>query len=73
MGDGVRLINAGTAVASALTDYLKREGIENDSENSPEYRYYVSDKPDSFVKVASILLGKEVNENKVLKVDINNL
>ena len=73
MGDGVRLINAGTAVASALTDYLKREGIENDSENSPEYRYYVSDKPDSFVKVASVLLGKEVNENKVLKVDINNL
>ena len=62
-----------SAVAQSLTEFLKETGLENGGENSPEYRYYVSDKPDSFVKQASILIGRQVDGNKVLKVDINNL
>lgn len=73
LGDEVTLINAGTAVAESLTEFLKENGLENGGENSPEYRYYVSDKPDSFVRLASILIGRQVDGNKVLKVDINNL
>ncbi len=73
LGDGVTLINAGTAVATAVMKFLNKENLNNGGDNLPEYHYYVSDKPDSFVKLASILIGRDINENKVLKVDINNL
>ncbi len=73
LGDGVTLINAGTAVADAVSNYLRRNGISNDGENHGQHRYYVSDKPDSFVRQASILVGREVDGSKVLKVDVNNL
>lgn len=73
LGDGVALINAGTATADAVKDYLKNEAIENTTTNDGQHSFYVSDKPDSFVKQASILLGREIDGNNVQKVDINNL
>ncbi len=73
LGDGVALINAGTAVADAVSDYLIQNGISNESGCGIQHSYYVSDKPDTFVKQASVLLGREVDGSKVLKVDVNNL
>ncbi len=73
LGDGVTLINAGTSVATALKEFLNEKNLNNDGENPPEYRYYVSDKPQSFARLASILIGHEADANKVLKVDINSL
>ncbi len=73
LGDSVTLINAGVATAEAVNQFLNEQGIENNSDKEGEHSFYVSDKPDSFVKQASILLGREVDGNKVQKVDINNL
>ncbi len=73
LGDGVTLINAGTAVADAVKDYLSQNQIENDGTNKNGHSFYVSDKPDSFASQASILLGKDVDVNNVQKVDINIL
>lgn len=73
LGDGVTLINAGTSTAFAIKDYLQSNNVENKTVGDVKHSFYVSDKPDSFVKQASILLGREINDNNVQKVDINNL
>lgn len=72
LGDDVTLINAGTATAQAVKEYLENNNLQNDSINT-NHGFYVSDKPDSFVKQASVLLGREIDGNNVQKVDINNL
>ncbi len=72
LGDEVTLINAGTATAQAVKEYLENNNLQNDSINT-NHGFYVSDKPDSFVKQASVLLGREIDGNNVQKVDINNL
>lgn len=72
LGDSVTLINAGTATADAVKEYLVENGLENDSCDK-KHSFYVSDKPDSFVKQASVLLGRDIDGNMVQKVDINNL
>ncbi len=72
LGDEVTLINAGTATAQAVKEYLVNNNLQNNSVNT-EHGFYVSDKPDSFVKQASVLLGREIDGNNVQKVDINNL
>ena len=72
LGDGVTLINAGTATADAVKQYLLENDMQNEEVNV-KHSFYVSDKPDSFVKQASVLLGREVDGNNVQKVDINNL
>ncbi|MBR6533242.1 MAG: glutamate racemase [Clostridia bacterium] len=71
LGDGVVLINAGTEVAKAVAKYLKDNSLDN--QNGGEAEFFVSDKPDFFKEQASVLLECEIDENKVQKVDINNL
>lgn len=73
LGAGVTLINAGTATAEAVKNYLNKENLQSDCDNEKNHSFFVSDKPDSFVKQASILLGCDIDENMVQKVDINNL
>ena len=70
LGDNVNLINCGTATANAVKKYLFDNNILNESNQKGENKYFVSDKPDSFCKVASILLGDEIDEGKVKQVDI---
>lgn len=71
LGDGVTLINAGTATAKAVAEYIKSKGIENTDGGST--KFYVSDKPDFFKEQAAVLLEKEIDDRKVLKVDIGNI
>ncbi len=71
LGDNVTLINAGTATAKAVKDYIIQNGLEN--ECGGEHRFYVSDKPSFFKEQASVLLQREVDDKKVQKVDIGNL
>lgn len=73
LGDGIRLINMGTATAAAVEDYLILNSALRDSGGCPEQKFYVSDKADSFRKQASILLGKDIDERKVTQVDLNKL
>lgn len=71
LGEEVTLINAGTATSKAVSEYLLENGLENDM--GGEHRFFVSDKPDFFKNQASVLLQREIDEDKVEKVDINNL
>ncbi len=72
MGDRVTLINAGTSTALAVKNYLYKNNMETD-EKSAKHNFYVSDKPDSFRYQASVLLGEDINETEVKKVDLSNL
>lgn len=73
LGEDVTLINAGTSTANAVADYLKQNGLENSEKNNGKHSFFVSDKPYFFKCQASILLDKEIDEESVSKVDINNL
>lgn len=73
MGEGVTLINAGTQTAVAVLDYLKKNKMQNGSERHENSRFFVSDKAESFVTQASVLLGKDIDESKVTIVDLSSL
>lgn len=72
LGDDVTLINAGTSTAEAVADFLKKTSSFSEEKNT-ENEFYVSDKTDSFKKIVSSLLGREVEDRKVIKVDLNQL
>ncbi len=72
MGDKVTLINAGTSTALAVKDYLKENNLQTDNQNG-NHSFFVSDKPDSFRNQASVLLGCDIDESVVKKVDLSNL
>ncbi len=71
LGEKVTLINAGTATASAVADFLNEKELHN--QNGGSHKFYVSDKPSFFKEQASILLQKEIDDRLVEKVDINSL
>lgn len=73
LGENVTLINAGTAVSDAVKGYLTDNGLLNSSKEIGEHSFYVSDKPDSFREQASILLEREIDENKVKRVSLSSL
>ena len=73
LGYKVTLINAGTAVAEAVKEHLIINSSLNDSEELGKHNFYVSDKPDSFRNQASILLQREIDENKVKRVNLSDL
>ena len=73
LGDNVKLINAGTATAKAVKEYLLENGMENNSVNEGVSKFFVSDKPYTFKNLASSLLGKEIDEANIEQVDITDL
>ena len=73
MGEGVTLINPGVAVAQAVKSYLEKAGAANETEENGTHRFFVTDKPGSFKKTASVLLGEEIDDRKVEQVDLNSL
>lgn len=73
LGEGVTLINAGTATADAVAKYLEENNKQNDSVNEGSIKFFVSDKVDSFRNQASILLGTEILEDTVEQVDLGSL
>lgn len=72
VGAGVNLVNAGTSTSKAVYKYLSENSLLNDKDTKGDAQFFVSDKPDSFRKIASILLGEEIDEKKVEQVDISN-
>lgn len=73
LGDNVALINSGTTVSKSVAEYLKNTGSLNDSGIPGIHKFYVTDKPDSFKAQVSVLLGEDVDDSKVLQVDLNSL
>ena len=73
MGANVTLINAGTAAAENIQKHLTENGGLRKENKKAERRFYVSDKPKSFRRIASILLGEDIDERTVEQVDIDKL
>ena len=73
MGESVTLINPGVAVARAVKKYLEKADSANEGQNIGTHRFFVTDKPGSFKKTASVLLGEEIDDRKVEQVDLNSL
>ena len=73
MGDSVELINAGTATALQISKYIDENQIGNENKNIGKHSFYVSDKADSFRRIASLLLGNEIDSESVEQVDIGSL
>ncbi len=67
MGDKVTLIDMGVATAKAVAEIL-RENDALSNENGGDCEFYVSDKPDSFVRLASRLLEREITPEKIEQV-----
>lgn len=70
MGEDVTLINTGEMAARAAAAYLESHAMLNRSEHARHCRYYVSDRTESFSKVAAILLGRQIDD-RVERVDIS--
>ena len=68
-GDKVTLINMGVSVSEYVKEYLTENQILN-ADKGGQISFFVSDKADSFRNIASILLGEEIDENKVKQVSI---
>ncbi|MBO5019278.1 MAG: glutamate racemase [Clostridia bacterium] len=73
VGEDVTLINAGIATAKAVKEYLNQNKMLNDSGVVGINEFYVSDKPDSFRRIASVLLNDNIDEGKVEQVNISSL
>ena len=72
-GDDVTLIDAGTATAIAVKEFLEKNKLSAENENIPEHKFFVSDKPHSFCNTATRLLGRKLNDEDIKQVDIKGL
>lgn len=69
MGEDVKLIDSGRATALYTAELLKEKDLECDRSCEGEYRFYVSDTPHNFEKIAGMFLGRDVSR-QVTQIDI---
>lgn len=69
MGEGVSLVDVGEQCARWVADQLSARGLRTDSKDKGSHRYFVSDSPGGFSKLASIFLGEDVTAD-VEQIDI---
>jgi len=67
MGSDVTLIDPGKVTASYVADYLEQENLR--AKNKGEYKFFVSDYPDGFMRLAQDFLMREIS-GKIEKIDI---
>ncbi len=72
MGANVVLVNPGEQTAKAAKKYIEENSLETSNKENGKRKYFVSDRTDSFLKTASILLGSQISES-VDRVDIDNI
>ena len=71
IGDDVMLINMGYSTAHAVAEELKKLDLLSDNTESSSREFYVSDVTTAFSKIAKLLLGEEIENDKVNLVDIS--
>jgi len=70
LGDGVTLVDAGRQTALTVAKRLKKDGLLS-GKSSGSCRYYVSDAPEHFSRLASVFLEKSVDSGVTL-IDIES-
>ena len=69
MGEDVLLIDSGKETALYTKKVLSENGLSNTSEKTGTAKFFVSDTPDNFEKIASLFLEKDMH-NKVSQINI---
>ncbi|MDD3833250.1 MAG: glutamate racemase [Oscillospiraceae bacterium] len=72
LGENVTLIDSGQATAAACAELLAKSGLLGDPARKGRARFYVSDRPEDFTRVADMFLGCEV-DNHIMTVDIEKV
>lgn len=72
-GDKVTLIDAGTATAMAVKEFLEENNLSAQKDNVPKYQFFASDKSHSFCNTATRLLGKKLTDSDIKQVDLGSL
>lgn len=67
LGESVEIIDTGKNVGKYLKQFLKKEGKENLTKKTTEYKFYLTDMETEFLKVAKKLLHRDIN---IIKADI---
>ncbi len=62
LGEEVTLIDSGQATAAACAAQLEQAGLLSMAGRTGRRRFYVSDRPDDFTRVADMFLGCDVHE-----------
>lgn len=73
MGEGVSIINMAISTADYVSAALKRDDALTPSCECGGAKFFVSDKPVTFQKTASALLGQDINEDEICTVDVSEL
>ena len=60
MGEGVTLVDTGAAAAQALATFLRESDMLSDESHKGGQKFYVSDSPDGFERLASVFLCTNV-------------
>jgi glutamate racemase len=68
LGEKVQLIDSATETAIEVKEYLQDTNQLNERQSGGTQKFYVSDIPDQFTRIARHFLGREV-EN-VIRIDI---
>lgn len=68
MGDEVTLVNPARETAKDLRELLEKEEMLNVSENSPYFRYYVSDQPSKFIKIGEQFLNRKIEKIEMIEI-----
>ena len=63
----------GEATAKAISKILEQNGSLNDGAKNAEYKFYASDKTESFVDTINILLGDYNKDFQIEQVDIEKV
>lgn len=71
VGKEVKLINMGCSTANAVANELKSLNMLREDATHPKKEFYVSDVTEGFTKIAQILLGQQIENDKVSLVDIS--
>jgi len=68
VGKNVRLIDSADATANELAAILSEKNMARTSDEKNIHKFYVSDVPDKFLKVAELFLGRSIDN--ITRVDI---
>ncbi len=72
LGDGVTLVDVGAEAAGACAELLARGGLCTGKQTAGDCRFFVTDKPQDFSRVAEMFLGRRVACD-IQTVDIDSL
>ena len=69
MGEGVTLVDSGQETARSIAETLRSRGMLRASPGKVEHRFYVTDVPDDFIRVANRFLDERLDEVRQVRLE----